>query len=64
MYKEKQIKDLSDTEIHEILYLSQQSNGRIRLITNLYGISTNVLEQILIKYSHGKIFEKHEVDFS
>ena len=60
----REINELSSTEINEILYLSGQSNGRRRLITNIYNISTQTLMEILIKYSHSTIMEKVEADYS
>lgn len=60
----REINELSPTEINEILYLSGQSNGRRRLITNIYNISTQNLMEILIKYSHSTIMEKVEADYS
>lgn len=65
MYKkEKQINDLSPEEIGEILYLAGQSNGRRRLITNLYSISESVLAKILYKYATGRIIEAAQPDYS
>jgi hypothetical protein len=60
----REINELSPTEINEILYLSGQSNGRRRLITNIYNISTQTLMEILIKYSYSTIMEKVEADYS
>lgn len=60
----KQIKDLSPEEIGQILYLAGQSNGRRRLITNLFNISESVLAEILIKYATGRIIEAAQPDYS
>lgn len=62
--KEKQINELSPEEIGQILYLSNQSTGRRRLITNLFGISDEVLNTILIKYSNSTIYKRVEADYS
>lgn len=40
-------KKLSDKDLKEIYYLSKQSNGRHRLIVNLYGLSKQELYEIL-----------------
>lgn len=40
-------KNLSEDEIKEILYLSKQGNGRVRLICNLYRITKSELQLIL-----------------
>lgn len=61
MYKHKQINDLSPQEIGQIIWLSTQGDyycNKTWLICNLYSISTNLLEEILIKYSHDKVFSK------
>ena len=61
---EKEINNLTPAEIGEILFLSNQSNGRRRLITNLYNISNETLLKILTLYSNGRIFEVAEADYS
>jgi hypothetical protein len=48
----KQISDLSEQDIKEIIYLSRQSNGRRRLITNIFNISDEVLNQILLSFAN------------
>lgn len=47
----KQLNDLSEKDISEIIYLANQGDykfNRVNLICNLYSISKEVLEQVLI----------------
>lgn len=63
----KQIKDLSPEEIGQIIYLANQGDykfNRVNLICNLFSINKEQLEKILIKYSHSKVLEKVEADYS
>lgn len=53
----KTINDLSSEEIGQILYLSQQSNGRRRLIKNIYNISDETILELLLKYSNSELIE-------
>lgn len=46
---------LTNKDIQEILYLSKQGNGRKRLITNLFRITEEELQEILDKYTHNRL---------
>jgi hypothetical protein len=46
----KQINELTQEEIQQILFLSNQGCGRQRLITNLYQIERNTLDKLLLRF--------------